>query len=423
VAAGVISAGAGMYDANQQANAQKGAIAPLQQANSTAYSKAESIANTPYTPYTGTQVAPITGGQQQAITQAQTVANNGQAQSDVANSENLAGQIAGNGWSSSTAQKYMNPYTQNVTDVAQKQLNQQYANTINAQNATAASTGAFGGDRAALTNANTTGQYLYQSGNLAATNQANAYNSAIQTWQADNNRAQQAASSYQAAGNDITQMNSQQIKDLLATGGVVQATQQMQLNANYNNYLDQRNWSANELQPLLQATGNKGTPANPTPQNTASDLLGMGSALAGYFGSNSNNGAPTVGNSAPSADLTNSIGGASYSPTLGGGAGFDSIGGYCDYGLKKNVEPIYFDGMSHLPVYAFHYKTQADHEPKWRGYIAQEVQVHYPDAVARGPRGFLWVDARKVPAERTYPWREPSEADWRALESLQSTAE
>jgi len=56
-------------------------------------------------------------------------------------------------------------------------------------------------------------------------------------------------------------MNSAQIKDLLATGGVEQATQQMQLNANYNNYLDARNWSTTELQPLLQATGNKGTPA------------------------------------------------------------------------------------------------------------------------------------------------------------------
>lgn len=285
VAAAAVSAGAGMYDQGQASKAQQKAIAPLQQANSAAYADAESIASTPYTAYTGTQVAPITGSQQQAIGQAQADATNNEAGRDIGASETLAGSIASNGWNSATAAKYMNPYTQNVTDVAQKQLNQQYANTIASQNANAASAGAFGGDRSTLTNSNTTGQYLYQSGNLAATNQANAYNSAIQTWQADNNRSAQAATAYQAAGNDITAMNGAQIKDLLATGGVAQATQQMQLNSNYNNYLDARNWSANELQPLLTATGNKGTPAAVPTANKASDLLGMGSALAGYFGS------------------------------------------------------------------------------------------------------------------------------------------
>jgi hypothetical protein len=300
VAGAAISGGVAASDSNKAISAQKGAIAPLQQANSTAYSDAESIANTPYTAYTGTQVAPITGSQQQAITQAQTAATDNEAGQDIAKSENLAGQIAGNGWNTATAAKYMNPYTANVTNQAQKQLNQSYANTINQANTTAASSGAFGGDRAALTNAASAGEYELQSGTLAATNQANAYNSAIQTWQADNQRSAQAAQSYQAAGNDITQMNSSQIKDLLATGGVAQATQQMDLNAKYNNYLDQRGWAANELQPLLQATGNKGTPAGVTPANTASDLLGMGSALAGYFGSNQSTTTPGSSSSPPS---------------------------------------------------------------------------------------------------------------------------
>lgn len=306
---GVAGGIAGLFDSNNQTKAQQAAIAPLQNAQSTLYSKAEGIANTPYQAYTGTQVAPITGNQQQALTQAQTVANNGEAQTDVGNAENLAGGVANNGWSSATAAKYMNPYTQAVTDAAQKQLNQQYANTINAQQTGAASSGAFGGDRAALTASNDMGQYLLQSGTLAATNNANAYNSAIQAWQADNQRALGAAQSYQASGNDITQMNSQQIKDLLATGGVEQATQQMNLNANYNNYLDARSWSTQQLQPLLQAAGGKGTPAGVTPTNTASDIVGIGSALAGYFGSSygGSSGTPTIANSAPSTDLTNSI--------------------------------------------------------------------------------------------------------------------
>ena len=315
LAGGVVSGIAGMIDSNNQTKAQQAAIAPLQNAQSTLYSKAEGIANQPYQAYTGTQVAPITGNQQQALTQAQTVAGNGQAQSDVSNAENLAGQVAGNGWDAATAAKFMNPYQSAVTDIAQRQLNKEYANTINAQNAQAASSGAFGGDRAALTNMNTQQNYLQTSADTAAKGQADAYNSAIQTWQADNNRRLGAAQSYQASGNDITQMNSQQIKDLLATGGVEQATQQMDLNAKYNNYLDARGWSTQQLQPLLQAAGGKGTPAGVTPTNTASDILGIGSALAGYFGStygSGSSGAPTIADSAPSAGLTNSI-----SPNLG----------------------------------------------------------------------------------------------------------
>lgn len=432
-AAAVVSAGAGIYDQNQAINAQKSAIAPLQGAQSTAYSKATDISNTPYTPYTGVQVAPITGSQQQAITQATTDANNNEAGGDLAKSEGLAGQIAGNSWNTATAAKYMNPYTQNVTDVAQKQLNQQYANTISAQNANAASTGAFGGDRSTLTNENTTGQYLYQSGNLAAVNQAKAYDSAIQAWQADNSRAASAATSYQNSANDVTQMNASQIKDLLATGGVAQATQQMQLNANYNDYLDQRNWSTTELQPLLSAIGGKGTPANPTPANKASDLLGMGSALAGYFGSskgNNNNNSPNMGsgNSAPIAGTPYGSGGntGTYSnyASYAGSPAADSSGftdAYCDYGLKKNVEPYQFDGMSGLQVYRFHYATEGDDEAPWLGYMAQEVREQYPDAVYAGAKGFLKIKRGAVPSEQTYPVRvlpPISDEDWATLDAM-----
>jgi hypothetical protein len=302
VAAAAVGAGASIYDTNQQIDAQKNAISPLQGANSDLYSKAEGIANTPYTPYTGAQVAPLSSGQQQAVTAAQTNANNQVGQNDVSQATDLAAGVADNGWNSATASKYMSPYTQNVTDVAERQLNQTYANTVNNQQATEASSGAFGGDRATLDKAATTGEYLNTAENTAAINQANAYQSAIQTWQADNTRALGAAQSYQASGNDITQMNASQIKDLLATGGVEQATQQMQLNANYNNYLDKRNWSTTELQPLLQATTGKGTPAGVTPANTATDLLGMGSALAGYFGSNTDSYNPST-----TTDMTNSL--------------------------------------------------------------------------------------------------------------------
>ena len=315
---GLLSAGASIYDSNQATNAQKSAIAPLQSANQAAYTQAENIANTPYTPYTGQQVAPITGNQQQAVSLASTQANNNQGGGDITQAQDLAGQIAGNGWSAQTAQQYMNPYTQAVTDYAQKQLNQAYANVQNQASSQAASQGAYGGDRAALTQATNAGEYELQSGTLAATNQANAYNAALQAWQADNNRLAQAAQSYQASGQDITQMNASQLSNLLSTGGVAQATQQMQLNANYNDYLDQRSWSNTELQPLLQATGNKGTPAGVAPTNVASDITGMSLALAGYYGSTQNAGSTSdpTGNGWTAPSLNNSQLNDIYPPSI-----------------------------------------------------------------------------------------------------------
>lgn len=401
VASAVLGAGASIYDSNQQVNAQQAATAPLQGAQQDLYNRAETIAGTPYTPYTGTQVAPTSANQNQAITQAQQVANTGTAQADNAAATGLAGQIAGNGWNSATAAKYMNPYTQNVTDVAQQHLNQQYANTLNAQDIAAAAQSAYGGDRATLEKAATTGEYLTTSEQTAAVNQANAYNSAIQTWQADNNRAATAASAYETAGQDITNMNSQQIKDLLATGGVAQATQQMDLNAQYNNYLDQRGWSTTELQPLLNAAGNKATPAGVAPTNTASDLLGMGSALAGYFGSSYNpgsNSTPTISNQTPNPGVQYY---SSYTPNinLSGSVGnvAPSFGGISsDRRLKRAIEAMGKDGTG-LMRYRFHYRGSRQ---RFSGYMADEVLKRYPKAVSRDHLGFYVVDYGKIPGGR-----------------------
>lgn len=300
VAAAAVSAGGAIYNSEQgQKNASK-VSAPLAGAQNTLYSDAEQIAATPYTPYTGQQVADLSANQVKANTQAADETTNNEAQDYINKAGGQADFIAGNQWNTSTANKYMNPYTQDVTNVALNQENQAYAKQLNANNSSAASTGAFGGDRAALTNVGTTGQHLQAQGNIEAEGNANAYASAQQAWQADNQRASSAATAYQNSGNDITNMNSSQIKDLLATGGADQAVQQMKLTTGYNNYLDQRSWATNQLAPLESAAGRTPTLAATQPTNYASSLVGVGSALAGYFGSqgsSNNNSNPFSGTS------------------------------------------------------------------------------------------------------------------------------
>lgn len=288
LAAGVAATGA-TVNQKMAANAAGKGAGPITQAQNDLYGKAEDIASTPYTPYAGQQVADLSANQVKAVGQANNETTNNEAQDYINKAGAQADFIAGNEWNTATADKYMNPYTQDVTDIALKQESQAYQNQVNANNSSAASAGAFGGDRAALTNVGTAGQHLQAQGNIQAEGNANAYASAIQAWQADNQRAGAAATSYQNSGNDITNMNASQIKDLLATGGADQAVQQMKLSTGYNNYLDARNWATNQLAPLESAVGRTPTLAATQPTNYASDLVGVGSALAGYFGSTSSN--------------------------------------------------------------------------------------------------------------------------------------
>lgn len=298
VAAG-ISATAGTINGAQASSAAKKAAAPLTQAQNTLYGDAESIASTPYTPYTGQQVADLSSNQVSAVQQANADSAPGnQASAYLTDAGDEAADIAGNNWNSTTAKNYMNPYTQNVTDLALNQENQSYANTQNTAGLTAASSGAFGGDRAALTQATNTVGHNYNQGEIEAQGQAAAYTNAQQLWSADNARMSSAANAYSAAGNDITNMNSQDINNLLSTGGAQQAVAQMKLTTGYNNYLDQRNWATNQLAPLESAAGRTPTLAATSPTNYASSLVGAGSALAGYFGSNSANNQSTASETA-----------------------------------------------------------------------------------------------------------------------------
>jgi Chaperone of endosialidase len=81
---------------------------------------------------------------------------------------------------------------------------------------------------------------------------------------------------------------------------------------------------------------------------------------------------------------------------------------YCDYALKKNIEPYRFDAAAGLLVYSFRFKSESNKVKKHIGFIAQEVQEKYPDAISRGPRGFLMVDYSRVPTDE----------DWAALDKI-----
>jgi hypothetical protein len=310
--AGWVSAGIAAIDAGESIASNQSAASAAKKNNAGAaqlagaqgsmLNQAENVAQQPFTPYTGTMTAPMSGNQQQAYSLASSTATNGIAQGDNQQATGLISQVANNGWNADTASKYMSPYTAAVTDASVAASNKQYLQSLAGIQSGAAGSGSFGNSREAIQEGQLAADQNLNVGQLTATGNANAYDKAISTWQSDNQQKLAAASAYEQAGMDVTNMTSSQISDLMKTGGVAQVIAQTDLSNQYAQFMRQQNWSAQQLGSLISAVGSaKGSPAQ-TPaiqSNTANQLLGLGSTVAGLFGggSSSGSGAPPMGSS------------------------------------------------------------------------------------------------------------------------------
>jgi hypothetical protein len=316
-AGAVVSAGESVASnqAAKSANAKNNANnAVLSGAQNTMLNDAQSIANQPYTPYSGTLTAPMSGNEQQGYSMASSVANSGVAQGDNAAAVGQINAVANNPWNANTAKTYMNPYTQQVTDNAISNQNKSYLESLSGLKEQGAGSDAFGGGRNAIAESNLAATNNQNIGTLTAQSDANAYNTAFSQWQGDNNMKLAAAKSYEDAGQDVTNMNSTQIADLMKTGGVAQVISQTDLSNQYGQFLRQQGWSANQLQSLIGAVGSdKGSPAQTAPiqSNIGNQLLGLGSTVAGLYGGGTSSAGSVYGSGAPtSADISGDTAGA-----------------------------------------------------------------------------------------------------------------
>lgn len=304
ISAGVAVAGAvegGMANSAAASAAKKNnaGAAQLAGAQGTMLNQAQAVSQQPFEAYTGTMTAPMSGNEQQGYSLASKTATDGVAQADNSKATGLIDNVAGNSWNADTAAKYMNPYTQSVTDASVAASNKDYLQKLAGIQTGAAGSGAFGGSREAISEAQLASNQSMNVGSLTATGNANAYDKAVSTWQADNQTKLSAATAYENAGQDITNMTSTQISDLMKTGGVAQVISQTDLANQYSQFMRQQNWSANQLSSLISAVGSaKGSPAQSAPvqSNTANQLIGLGSTVAGLFGGGS------TGSSAPPQD-------------------------------------------------------------------------------------------------------------------------
>lgn len=246
--------------------------------------RARSIADRSYQPYNGNRIAGMSANEGRAIG----IASDATTFNDARGYLDRAGSTIDGvtNWGTETMQRYMDPYVDQVVGGTLRRENEAYQSRLGELRGSAAVRGAFGGDRATLLEAQETGRHLDTVGDLTAQGYSDAYRSAVNTWQADNNTRLAVADAYRAVGGDITRMNSNQITDLLRTGGADRLLRQMELDVDYSNFIEQRDWDVNNLEPLFRAVGQAGgTPETAVPpDNTASSLMGAAATLVGYFG-------------------------------------------------------------------------------------------------------------------------------------------
>ena len=105
------------------------------------------------------------------------------------------------------ASQYMNPYAQNVVDIQQREAQRAADIAKTKSNAQAVSSGAFGGSRQAIVDAEAARNLAIQKGDIQAAGLNAAYNQAQQAFQADQARALQAQQANQQAGLTVGQQN------------------------------------------------------------------------------------------------------------------------------------------------------------------------------------------------------------------------
>jgi hypothetical protein len=264
----------------------------------------------PYQQYGGQRIADFNPMQQQFFQGVQNLGPSG----TVGQGVDVAGQAAGRALNTSynpyqtgqfgaQAGQYMDPYMQNVVDIQQREAQRQADIARTQSNANAVKSGAFGGSRQAIVDAEAARNLATQKGDIQARGLQDAYTRAQQqfnTEQALGESSRQYGAGLglkgletaltgaaQLGGLGATQFGQQ--KDILTAqqgvGAMQQAQEQAKLSQGYEDFLAKQKYPYQQLEFMSNIM--RGTPYSSTTSmyspgpSTATTLLGAGTSLAG----------------------------------------------------------------------------------------------------------------------------------------------
>jgi hypothetical protein len=351
-----------------------------------------------YSAYTGPGPAGLTPQQIQAlglsssnVGQGQAIA--GQAYNPLNSLTGFGGQMIDPTKLGADTQSLMSPYIQSVIDPATAAIDRNTQQAMNQADTNLAAQHAFGGSRQGVADATVATQGALQKSQLTSQLMSQGYSAAqaeaMAEQQSNQTAAQNAAGTRLSAanalsglGSNISGLNTSDLQNLLAAGGVGQQSQTAQ------NLFQYQNWMNNMQMPgqmLAQQAGILGSLPHDTSQTGQSTQMSYSNPLMGLAGLGlglGSFGLPGTTNAAGQAVAGGTLGGSALSSLAG-------LLGLSDRRTKEAIEPIgkLRDGT---PIYRFRYKGDAI--PRV-GVMSDEVD---PSAVYRHPSGFDMVDYGRV---------------------------
>ena len=236
--------------------------------------QAQGVAATPYNPYGGQLVAPVNQQQSTGIAGINQYSN--AAQPAIQTAEGMAQQAA-SPITQAQIQGYMSPYTQDVVNATEGQFANQNAQQMQGVKGNAIAQGALGGNREAVAEAETANQQNLAQAPVIANLENQGYQTGLST--ALSQQGAEAAGAYslgnlgvagQSAG--LTGANAQ-----VGAGSLQQQTQQADLSAQYQQFLNQQAYPFQTTQWLAGLGTGVGSQMGGTSSTTspAPSLLGQ----------------------------------------------------------------------------------------------------------------------------------------------------
>jgi hypothetical protein len=257
----------------------------LSEGSQKATAMATKIADREYTPYEKQRFAEATPAEKKAFEMAMGP-EAGAWREDIDRSREFA-ERGGQSFLDADIQAYMSPYIESALEPAARKMREEGLRTQQQLAGEAARAEAFGGSRAAILKAAAAEKPLEMLSDLYATGYQSAFESAQTAFDQDRVAARAASDQFRAIGAEGQQMLSNEMNNLLVTGGLERDLEQRGLDFDYAQFIEARDWDVTNLRTLvdtLQRVPHGTTTTETTKGGEFQAVLGAAATVgAAYF--------------------------------------------------------------------------------------------------------------------------------------------
>lgn len=233
------------------------------------------VAQGPYQPYNwAPRIAQFTPDEMQAFQQVR--GNMGAYQPYLNEARGLA-QFGGSQFPNQDISRYINPFQQNVIDIAKREAVRGDQIAGRGRDAQAQMAGAFGGSRHGVMQAEAERNLGQRLDDMQLQGSAAAYDRALDAYNKDATRALAASQQMQGLGNFAQTAGLTDASALEAIGQTQQGKNQANLDLLYSDFLEQRDWQKNQLNFLNSLAA--GTPLASTGTTSTQKIKGDNPSL------------------------------------------------------------------------------------------------------------------------------------------------